>query len=188
MAWQQQNRTGADFAPDIMETDLAADARDRLRDLIARLPDTPSRLRVMGHVLLDLALPDLALEAFGRALLMDDLDIATHLGLARTYVQKGARGAATDHLRIAITLDPQSRDLRIVLADLLRGDRKMTGALDQLGAVLVADPAHAGARKGLAHLIRMAVAGRTRAQDNLPALQDIGHVWLGPEPDFRAMQ
>lgn len=61
--------------------DLVPEIRTRLRHLIDTLPDQPARLRVMGHVLLDMGLGSLALDAFGRALLLDDLDPATHLGL-----------------------------------------------------------------------------------------------------------
>jgi len=37
-------------------------------------------------------------------------------------------------------------------------------ALDQLGSVLAAEPDHAGARKGLANLVRTVIAGRIQAK------------------------
>ncbi len=139
--------------------DLAPEIRTRLRHLIDTLPDQPARLRVMGHVLLDMGLGSLALDAFGRALLLDDLDPATHLGLTRTYLQNGARETALEHLEIAISLRPDARELRVVAADLV-GCRDRMRAFNQLGAVLSADPDHAGARKGLAALIRSVITSR----------------------------
>ncbi|MCK2166295.1 tetratricopeptide repeat protein [Thalassospira xiamenensis] len=139
--------------------DLAPEIRTRLRNLIDTLPDQPARLRVMGHVLLDMGLGSLALDAFGRALLLDDLDPATHLGLTRTYLQNGARETALEHLEIAISLRPDARELRVVAADLV-GCRDRMRAFNQLGAVLSADPDHAGARKGLAALIRSVITSR----------------------------
>ncbi|MFC4235020.1 tetratricopeptide repeat protein [Thalassospira xianhensis] len=139
--------------------DLAPEIRTRLRNLIDTLPDQPARLRVMGHVLLDMGLGSLALDAFGRALLLDDLDPATHLGLTRTYLQNGARETALEHLEIAISLRPDARELRVVAADLV-GCRDKMRAFNQLGAVLSADPDHAGARKGLAALIRSVITNR----------------------------
>jgi tetratricopeptide (TPR) repeat protein len=141
------------------EIDLAPEIRTRLRDLIDSLPDQPARLRVLGHVLLDLGLSDLALNAFGRALLIDDLDGATHLGLTRVYIQTGRRDLGLEHLEIAISLRPDARELRVLAADLL-GCRDKMRALDQLGAVLASEPDHAGARKGLANLVRAVIANR----------------------------
>ena len=145
------------------EIDLAPEIRARLRDLIDSLPDQPARLRVFGHVLLDLGLCDLALNAFGRALLIDDLDGATHLGLTRVYIQTGRRDLGLEHLEIAISLRPDARELRVLAADLL-GCRSKMRALDQLGAVLAAEPDHAGARKGLANLVRTVVASRIHSE------------------------
>lgn len=145
------------------EIDLAPEVRDRLRGLIDSLPDQPARLRVLGHVLLDLGLGELALNAFGRALLLDDLDAATHLGLTRVYIQLGRRETGLEHLEIAISLRPDARELRILAADLL-GCRDKMRALDQLGNVLSAEPGHAGARKGLANLVRTVIAGRIQAK------------------------
>jgi len=144
------------------DIELAPEIRTRLRGLIDSLPDQPARLRVLGHVLLDLGLCDLALNAFGRALLIDDLDGATHLGLTRVYIQTGRRDLGLEHLEIAISLRPDARELRVLAADLL-GCRDKMRALDQLGAVLAAEPDHAGARKGLANLIRTVVASRMHA-------------------------
>ena len=141
------------------EIDLAPEIRTRLRDLIDSLPDQPARLRVLGHVLLDLGLSELALNAFGRALLIDDLDGATHLGLTRVYIQSGRRDLGLEHLEIAISLRPDARELRVLAADLL-GCRDKMRALDQLGSVLAAEPDHAGARKGLANLVRTVIASR----------------------------
>ncbi|WP_085585505.1 tetratricopeptide repeat protein [Thalassospira mesophila] len=137
--------------------DLAPETLGRLRQMIGALPDIPARLRVMGHGLLDLGLNDLARDCFGRALLADDLDSATHLGLVRAYLQKNERAPAMEHLKIAIGLRPEIRDLRVVLADLLRDGRQLHRALDQLAQVLTDEPAHAGARRGLADLLRSAV-------------------------------
>ncbi|MCC9626019.1 hypothetical protein LPB41_30485 [Thalassospira sp. MA62] len=144
------------------EFDLAPEMRDRLRSLIDDLPDKPARLRVLGHVLLDLGLTDLALNAFGRALLLDDLDAASHLGLTRTYLKLGRRETALEHLEIAISLRPDARELRVLAADIL-GCRDKLAALNQLGAVLNCDPAHVGARKGLANLVRGVISGRIKA-------------------------
>jgi|TARA_R110000782_G_scaffold40171_17_gene92875 tetratricopeptide (TPR) repeat protein len=142
--------------------DLAPEIRLRLRQLIDSLPDEPARLRVLGHVLLDLGLCELGLNAFGRALILDDLDAATHMGLTRTYMQIGRREIALEHLEIAISLRPDSRELRVLAADLL-GCRNKMRALDQLGAVLGNEPDHAGARKGLANLVRTVIAGRLQS-------------------------
>lgn len=147
------------------EIDLAPEIRTRLRDLIDSLPDQPARLRVLGHVLLDLGLGELALNAFGRALLIDDLDGATHLGLTRVYIQTGRRDLGLEHLEIAISLRPDARELRILAADLL-GCRDKMRALDQLGSVLAAEPDHAGARKGLANLVRTVIANRIHASSD----------------------
>lgn len=147
------------------EIDLAPDIRARLRDLIDGLPDQPARLRVLGHVLLDLGLGELALNAFGRALLIDDLDGATHLGLTRLYIQTGRRDLGLEHLEIAISLRPDAGELRVLAADLL-GCRDKMRALDQLGTVLAAEPDHAGARKGLANLIRAAILNRMQVPIN----------------------
>ena len=158
--------------------DLAPEIRTRLRNLIDTLPDQPARLRVMGHVLLDMGLGSLALDAFGRALLLDDLDPATHLGLTRTYLQNGARETALEHLEIAISLRPDARELRVVAADLV-GCRDRMRAFNQLGAVLSADPDHAGARKGLAALIRSEITSRIQEDKSatwkVPA--DTARVW-----------
>lgn len=158
--------------------DLAPEIRTRLRNLINTLPDQPARLRVMGHVLLDLGLGSLALEAFGRALLLDDLDPATHLGLTRTYLQNGSRDSALQHLEIAISLRPDARELRVVAADLV-GCRDPMKAFDQLGAVLSADPDHAGARKGLAALIRSVITSRIQESQcfTSPAAADTARIW-----------
>jgi len=145
------------------DIELAPEIRTRLRDLIDSLPDQPARLRVLGHVLLDLGLCDLALNAFGRALLIDDLDGATHLGLTRVYIQTGRRDLGLEHLEIAISLRPDARELRVLAADLM-GCRNKMRALDQLGAVLATEPDHAGARKGLANLVRTVVASRIHGQ------------------------
>ncbi|MEQ8285777.1 hypothetical protein [Thalassospira sp.] len=145
------------------EIDLAPEIRSRLRHLVDSLPGQPARLRVLGHVLLDLGLSELALNAFGRALLLDDLDAATHLGLARTYTQTGRRETALEHLEIAISLRPDARELRVLAADLV-GCRDKMRALDQLGTVLSHDPDHAGARKGLANLVRTVISGRIAAK------------------------
>lgn len=170
------------------DIELAPEIRTRLRGLIDSLPDQPARLRVLGHVLLDLGLCDLALNAFGRALLIDDLDGATHLGLTRVYIQTGRRDLGLEHLEIAISLRPDARELRVLAADLL-GCRDKMRALDQLGAVLAAEPDHAGARKGLANLIRTVVARRmhvvshddrgTRAQ---PTFDHAQVIWGDVEP------
>ncbi|WP_073953732.1 lipopolysaccharide assembly protein LapB [Thalassospira sp. TSL5-1] len=145
-------------SPNGEKTELAPETRVRLRQLIDCLPDIPARLRVMGHGLLDLGLADLALECFGRALLADDLDDATHLGLVRTYLQKGNRHQAVAHLEIAISLRPEMRDLRVILADLLCNSQHLRGALDQLAQVLADEPSHAGARRGLANILQVFVA------------------------------
>lgn len=145
------------------DVELAPEIRTRLRGLIDSLPDQPARLRVLGHVLLDIGLCDLALDAFGRALLMDDLDGATHLGLTRVYIQAGRHDLGLEHLEIAISLRPEARELRVLAADLL-GCRDKMRALDQLGAVLAAEPDHVGARKGLANLIRTVIASRIHVQ------------------------
>lgn len=155
------------------EIDLAPDIRARLRDLIDGLPDQPARLRVLGHVLLDLGLGELALNAFGRALLIDDLDSATHLGLTRLYIQTGRRDLGLEHLEIAISLRPDARELRVLAADLLGCQDKLR-ALDQLGAVLAAEPDHAGARKGLANLIRAAIANRIQPPTGNMPTDDVG--------------
>ncbi|MBX2830057.1 MAG: hypothetical protein KTR23_02580 [Rhodospirillales bacterium] len=148
------------------EIDLAPEIRNRLRQLIDSLPSQPARLRVLGHVLLDLGLGELALNAFGRALLLDDLDASTHLGVARTYIQTGKRETALEHLDIAISLRPDARELRVLAADLL-GCRDKMRALDQLGTVLSHEPDHAGARKGLANLVRTVIAGRLTAKRDI---------------------
>jgi tetratricopeptide (TPR) repeat protein len=145
------------------DIELAPEIRARLRGLIDTLPDQPARLRVLGHVLLDLGLCDLALNAFGKALLIDDLDGATHLGLTRVYIQTGRRDLGLEHLELAISLRPDARELRVLAADLM-GCRNKMRALDQLGAVLAAEPDHAGARKGLANLVRTVIASRIHAQ------------------------
>jgi tetratricopeptide (TPR) repeat protein len=170
------------------DIELAPEIRTRLRGLIDSLPDQPARLRVLGHVLLDLGLCDLALNAFGRALLIDDLDGATHLGLTRVYIQTGRRDLGLEHLEIAISLRPDARELRVLAADLL-GCRDKMRALDQLGAVLAAEPDHAGARKGLANLIRTVVASRmhTVSHDNRdtrpqPTFDRTQVVWGDVEP------
>ncbi|MEQ5774981.1 hypothetical protein J4E05_05600 [Thalassospira sp. NFXS8] len=144
--------------PDARSADLAAETRLRLRQLIDSLPDIPARLRVMGHGLLDVGQVDLALNCFGRALLADDLDDATHLGLVRTYLQKGNRDQAMAHLEIAISLRPEMRDLRVILADLLCDRHHLRSALDQLAQVLADEPTHAGARRGLANILQNFVA------------------------------
>lgn len=141
------------------EIDLAPEIRARLRGVIDSLPDQPARLRVMGHVLLDLGFSELALNAFGRALLIDDLDGATHLGLTQVYIQTGRRDLGLEHLEIAISLRPDARELRVLAADLF-GCRDKIRALDQLGAVLMSEPDHAGARKRLANLVRAVIASR----------------------------
>lgn len=158
--------------------DLAPEIRTRLRNLIDTLPDQPARLRVMGHVLLDMGLGSLALDAFGRALLLDDLDPATHLGLTRTYLQNGSREAALEHLEIAISLRPDAGELRVVAAGLV-GCRDRMRAFDQLGTVLSADPDHAGARKGLAALIRSVISSRIQENKVQKAEQagDRVHIW-----------
>ncbi|MBO9508093.1 hypothetical protein [Thalassospira sp. A3_1] len=158
--------------------DLAPEIRTRLRHLIDSLPDQPARLRVMGHVLLDMGLGSLALDAFGRALLLDDLDPATHLGLTRTYLQNGARETALEHLEIAISLRPDVRELRVVAADLV-GCRDRMRAFNQLGAVLSADPDHAGARKGLAALIRSVITSRIQEDKSATwkVAADTARVW-----------
>jgi len=158
--------------------DLAPEIRTRLRHLIDTLPDQPARLRVMGHVLLDMGLGSLALDAFGRALLLDDLDPATHLGLTRTYLQNGARETALEHLEIAISLRPDARELRVVAADLV-GCRDRMRAFNQLGAVLSADPDHAGARKGLAALIRSVITSRIQEDKSATwkVAADTARVW-----------
>ncbi|WOI09626.1 hypothetical protein [Thalassospira lucentensis] len=158
--------------------DLAPEIRTRLRNLIDTLPDQPARLRVMGHVLLDMGLGSLALDAFGRALLLDDLDPATHLGLTRTYLQNGARDTALEHLEIAISLRPDARELRVVAADLV-GCRDRMRAFNQLGAVLSADPDHAGARKGLAALIRSVITSRIQEDKSATwkVAADTARVW-----------
>jgi len=158
--------------------DLAPEIRTRLRHLIDTLPDQPARLRVMGHVLLDMGLGSLALDAFGRALLLDDLDPATHLGLTRTYLQNGARETALEHLEIAISLRPDARELRVVAADLV-GCRDRMRAFNQLGAVLSADPDHAGARKGLAALIRSVITSRIQEDKSATwkVVADTARVW-----------
>jgi tetratricopeptide (TPR) repeat protein len=170
------------------EIDLAPEIRARLRKLIDSLPDQPARLRVLGHVLLDLGLAELALNAFGRALLIDDLDGATHLGLTRVYIQTGRRDLGLEHLEIAISLRPDARELRVLAADLL-GCRDKMRALDQLGAVLAAEPDHAGARKGLANLLRTAIASRidTHASEGKkscqqPTLDNRQIIWGDVEP------
>ena len=158
--------------------DLAPEIRTRLRNLIDTLPDQPARLRVMGHVLLDMGLGSLALDAFGRALLLDDLDPATHLGLTRTYLQNGSRDIALEHLEIAISLRPDARELRVVAADLVSCCDRMK-AFDQLGAVLSRDPDHAGARKGLAALIRSVITSRIQESRSsaLKVTTDTTHIW-----------
>jgi len=158
--------------------DLAPEIRTRLRHLIDTLPDQPARLRVMGHVLLDMGLGSLALDAFGRALLLDDLDPATHLGLTRTYLQNGARETALEHLEIAISLRPDARELRVVAADLV-GCRDRMRAFNQLRAVLSADPDHAGARKGLAALIRSVITSRIQEDKSATwkVAADTARVW-----------
>ena len=85
------------------------------------------------------------------------------MGLARTYIQTGKRETALEHLDIAISLRPDARELRVLAADLL-GCRDKMRALDQLGAVLSHEPDHAGARKGLANLVRTVIAGRLSAK------------------------
>lgn len=170
------------------EIDLAPEIRNRLRQLVDNLPSQPARLRVLGHVLLDLGLSELALNAFGRALLLDDLDASTHLGLARTYTQTGRRQTALEHLEIAISLRPDARELRVLAADLLGGQNKLR-ALDQLGTVLSHDPDHAGARKGLANLVRTVIAGRLAKKRDI-VIQDrpeviVDHsefIWGDAEP------
>lgn len=158
-----QTQVSQEFGAVIVgEIDLAPDIRLRLRQLIDGLPSDPARLRVLGHVLLDLGLCDLGLNAFGRALLLDDLDAATHMGLTRTYMQTGRRETALEHLEIAISLRPDAGELRILAADLL-GCRNKMRALDQLGAVLANEPDHAGARKGLANLVRTVITGRLQS-------------------------
>ncbi|WP_114090295.1 lipopolysaccharide assembly protein LapB [Thalassospira profundimaris] len=144
-------------SPNGETADLAPETRLRLRQLIDCLPDVPARLRVMGHALLDAGLTDLALECFGRALLADDLDDATHLGLVRTYLQKGNRNQAVAHLEIAISLRPEMRDLRVILAELLCNSRHLRRALDQLAQVLSDEPSHAGARRGLATILQACI-------------------------------
>lgn len=170
------------------EIDLAPEVRGRLRRLIDDLPSQPSRLRVLGHVLLDLGLGDLALNAFGRALLLDDLDASTHLGLTRVYIQTGQRETGLEHLEIAISLRPDARELRVLAADLL-GCRDKMRALDQLGKVLAAEPDHSGARKGLANLVRSVIADRLQAKRDIVirerAKTDINpfqFVWGDAEP------
>lgn len=170
------------------EIDLAPEIRTRLRHLIDSLPDQPARLRVLGHVLLDLGLSELALNAFGRALLIDDLDGATHLGLTRVYIQTGRRDLGLEHLEIAISLRPDARELRVLAADLL-GCRDKMRALDQLGAVLATEPDHAGARKGLANLVRAAissrmqnVSGKVDTKRAEPALDRRQILWGDVEP------
>lgn len=170
------------------EVDLAPEIRVRLRDLIDGLPSQPARLRVLGHVLLDLGLGDLALNAFGRALLLDDLDASTHLGLTRVYLQTGRRETGLEHLEIAISLRPDARELRVLAADLL-GCRDKMRALDQLGAVLAAEPDHAGARKGLANLVRTVIAGRLQSKRDIvirerpePTVDRTQFVWGEAEP------
>jgi len=170
------------------EIDLAPEIRARLRDLIDGLPSQPARLRVLGHVLLDLGLGDLALNAFGRALLLDDLDASTHLGLTRVYLQTGRRETGLEHLEIAISLRPDARELRVLAADLL-GCRDKMRALDQLGAVLAAEPDHAGARKGLANLVRTVIAGRLQSKRDIvirerpePTVDRTQFVWGEAEP------
>jgi|TARA_R110000751_G_scaffold55247_7_gene118485 tetratricopeptide (TPR) repeat protein len=143
--------------PVAQNSDLAPETRLRLQQLTDSLPDVPARLRVLGHGLLDLGLTDLALNCFGRALLADDLDDATHLGLVRTYLQKGSRDQAMSHLEIAISLRPEMRDLRVILADLLCDRHHLRRALDQLAHVLADEPAHAGARRGLANILQNVV-------------------------------
>ncbi len=171
------------------EIDLAPEIRTRLRQLIDSLPSQPARLRVLGHVLLDLGLGELALNAFGRALLIDDLDAATHLGLTQVYIQTGRREIGLEHLEIAISLRPDARELRVLAADLL-GCRDKMRALDQLGNVLAAEPDHAGARKGLANLVRTVIAGRIEAKKRDIVMRDraepmVDHsqfVWSDAEP------
>jgi tetratricopeptide (TPR) repeat protein len=170
------------------EIDLAPEIRGRLRRLIDDLPSQPSRLRVLGHVLLDLGLGALALNAFGRALLLDDLDASTHLGLTRVYIQTGQRDIGLEHLEIAISLRPDARELRVLAADLL-GCRDKMRALDQLGKVLAAEPDHSGARKGLANLVRGVIVGRLQAKRDIvirerpePVVDHSQFVWGDAEP------
>ncbi|AUG52185.1 tetratricopeptide repeat protein [Thalassospira marina] len=155
--------------------DLAPETRSRLRQMIDDLPDIPARLRVMGHGLLDMGLVDLALECFGRALLADDLDDATHLGLVRTYLLKGNRDQAVAHLEIAISLRPEMRDLRVILADLLCNSLHLRRALDQLAQVLADEPGHAGARRGLANILHAFAAGadKTARHDDVKTLPSL---------------
>lgn len=187
MSSQTQNSQSSAMAF-MGEVDLAPEIRTRLRNLIDGLPDQPARLRVLGHVLLDLGLGELALNAFGRALLLDDLDGATHLGLVRVYIQTGRRETALEHLEIAISLRPDARELRVLAADLL-GCRDKMRALDQLGAVLASEPDHAGARKGLATLVRTVISGRLQTKRELTirhtAEPQVDHrqvIWGDAEP------
>ena len=159
-------------------TELAPETHLRLRQLIDCLPDIPARLRVMGHGLLDWGLNDLALECFGRALLADDLDDATHLGLVRTYLQKGNRDQAVMHLEIAISLRPQMRDLRVILADLLCNSLHLRSALDHLAQVLADEPSHEGARRGLAHILQVFAARSSQTPE--PQIPDMKVVQTAP--------
>lgn len=140
----------------LIDTISDVTVREELRHIISAIAEPVARLRVLGHALLDLGLDCLALNAFGGALMLDDLDAATHLGLTRTYLKSGRTQVAIEHLKIAISLAPEADDLRVLAADLIAGESKLK-ALDQLAVVLKSDPDHLGARKVLSGLIRTAV-------------------------------
>ena len=92
--------------------------------------------------------------AFRRALVHDPENFAAHSGLGVLYQRLGDRSRALEHLRRALDAEPQSREIALLAAQLLRAEGRPRDALAALQGASAADPRDPAIGCELARLLR----------------------------------
>jgi len=97
---------------------------------------------------------DRAELAFRRALAHDATNLAAHGGLGVLYQRLGDNGRALEHLLAALEIEPQSRELSLLAAQLLRAGGRQRDALAVLQPASAARPQDPVILGELARLLR----------------------------------
>jgi tetratricopeptide (TPR) repeat protein len=96
------------------------------REALARQPNQPDALHLLGTLALAVGDPDTAIGLFKRALATKSTDAAIHTNLAGAFLQRQDADAAEFHLRRALKQDPDNPLAQIYLADCMamHGDKE----------------------------------------------------------------
>jgi tetratricopeptide (TPR) repeat protein len=141
--------------------------------------------RSIGDVQLDLFNRDAGLQAYTEALRLQPRDAQTRLALGRFYLERGEPERATEHLVMALEIDPALRAVYPILGRAYRQSGQLPSAVTVLKKELDDDPSDQESRYALGQTL-LALGRADEGREALDKYESIRQQIANAEANYKA--